>query len=475
MAYKAALELSREKHKQLFTLSKVAGWVEKQIELFVSGVYGESWDATKHLMEDYDEVYKASLEENRGLINIQPVADEVQERLDEVSARLEQMVETGDQYLEALVQTMENHKHLVELNKTYNSKATDLMFAADDLEEECEQPQLYLSVGEVEAAIANFESTLRTNMSSLTELYNEINGYAEQLQEAGVEEAFSRFTITSLYERHEEVSGKLDVRETDLQQSLVNEQAKEELRVQFATAATAFKGYCDEKSTMVTALEGSLEEQIGTIQALRAEYDMEAAKLDELQETATSLEEWGVVNNEHTSETILSLRAVWEVLGKTYRRTEDALHGQLLAEQSGQITPEQYKEIKEVMEYFDEDKDMALNETEFHNAITGLGIVMTDTEITEKLAELDTTGDGKLQFNEFSTFMATILSDPGHTQDDVTAAFRELAEENPFIGREIIEAHWHNEEERAYLLTEMPVNEEGEYDYESFAAHLFSR
>lgn len=33
---------------------------------------------------------------------------------------------------------------------------------------------------------------------------------------------------------------------------------------------------------------------------------------------------------------------------QTLFRTEEALHGQLLAERSGQITPEQFKEIKEV-------------------------------------------------------------------------------------------------------------------------------
>lgn len=38
--------------------------------------------------------------------------------------------------------------------------------------------------------------------------------------------------------------------------------------------------------------------------------------LEELQLVTNTCEEWGIINNSHTPETILSLRAVWDVLGK---------------------------------------------------------------------------------------------------------------------------------------------------------------
>ena len=92
---------------------------------------------------------------------MEAVAEEVTERIAEVSARLAQCEETGEQYLAALAQTMENHKHLYELTKTYNNKATTFMFMAADVEEEIEQPLSFDSVAEVETAIAHLESTLR--------------------------------------------------------------------------------------------------------------------------------------------------------------------------------------------------------------------------------------------------------------------------------------------------------------------------
>lgn len=334
----------------------------------------------------------------------------------------------------------------------------------------------YQSVEEVQEAQASFESELRTKMVALTESYNEINGYAERLTEAGAEEAFSRYTIVALYERHEEVSSKLDARESALEASLAAEQAKESLRVQFAELATAFKTMCDANSAQVTALEGDLETQIATIQSMRTESADSLAKLEELQSVSEQLDELGVVNNPHTSETAMSLRAVWEVLGKTYTRTEEALQGQLLAEKSGQITPEQYKEIKEVMVYFDQDRDECLNDTEFRNCLTGLGLVMTEDEINTVMTELDSSGDCKLNFDEFAKFMVKQLSQPGHTQEDVITAFRALAEDEVFIPEETLVAHFHDEDDRAYLLEHMPVSEEPEKrDYEAFVGDLFSR
>ena len=190
------------------------------------------------------------------------------------------------------------------------------------------------------------------------------------------------------------------------------------------------------------------------------------------------------------------------LLAQTLLRTEEALHGQLLAERSGQITPEQFKEIKEVrlspycepwvvlpppllctvnivipasgsteeaaaslshllvpvrqrvrvlygscsslcctrqppgtctpylfhyrhvacrgqvMVFFDKDKDQLLDISEFRSCVTGLGLVMTEEQINSKLAELDSTGDGKLNFDEFAHFMAVqVLASHSHYGD----------------------------------------------------------
>ena len=153
-------------------------------------------------------------------------------------------------------------------------------------------------------------------MNALTTLYNETSGMAEQVAGVGYEEAFSRYTLQALFERHEVVSGKLAARNEALQQSLQVEQTKEQLRIQFAEKAAAFKAHCNARSGQITALEGDLEARLIAIQKLHEEYCSEVSMLEELQVLSNTLEEWGIINNSHTPETILSLRAVWEVLGK---------------------------------------------------------------------------------------------------------------------------------------------------------------
>jgi hypothetical protein len=53
-------------------------------------------------------------------------------------------------------------------------------------------------------------------MTNLTLQYNDIASYAEQLQLYHTEEAFSRYTIAALFERHEAVAAKLAAREEAL-------------------------------------------------------------------------------------------------------------------------------------------------------------------------------------------------------------------------------------------------------------------
>jgi hypothetical protein len=66
----------------------------------------------------------------------------------------------------------------------------------------------------------------------------------------------------------------------------------------------------------VAELDGPLEGQISVVQGLRAEADAFNALLEEAQTLSDTMEQWGVIGNPHTPETILSLRAVNDALVK---------------------------------------------------------------------------------------------------------------------------------------------------------------
>ena len=83
----------------------------------------------------------------------------------------------------------------------------------------------------------------------------------------------------------------------------------------------------------------------------------------------------------YTPETRHSLEAVWAVLGNVLEQAEESLQGQILAQRDEHVTAEQYKEIKEVFEFFDQDQDSVLKPDEFHNCCTGIGVIMTSEEV----------------------------------------------------------------------------------------------
>jgi Ca2+-binding EF-hand superfamily protein len=83
---------------------------------------------------------------------------------------------------------------------------------------------------------------------------------------------------------------------------------------------------------------------------------------------------------------------------------------QLVAFRSGQITPEQYKEIKETFEYFDLDKDNTLDRKEFHSCATGIGVMLKEDEVNSVFEALDTSGVGHIGIEQFVPFMVKTLT-----------------------------------------------------------------
>ena len=55
------LQRSKLKHMQLFACHKVAVWIEKQLGVFTSGIYGTTVDDTQNIIDDFEE-YKLVLD-----------------------------------------------------------------------------------------------------------------------------------------------------------------------------------------------------------------------------------------------------------------------------------------------------------------------------------------------------------------------------------------------------------------------------
>ena len=124
--------------------------------------------------------------------------------------------------------------------------------------------------------------------------------------------------------------------------------------------------------------------------------------------------------------------------------------------------PEQMAEIIEVFEFFDSNGSGSLSVSEFWSCCTGIGVVLSEDEVNTTFNELDASGDKMISLDEFSVWMADRLTQPSHTEADVTDSFDVLnewpvaypppKEKKTTVGENRIEQCFFNEEARAYVL-----------------------
>ena len=87
------------------------------------------------------------------------------------------------------------------------------------------------------------------------------------------------------------------------------------------------------------------------------------------------------------------------------------------------ITDDQRKELQDIFDQFDKDKDGKISGKELANAMESMGQNPTDEEINEMMREVDLNQDGKIDFDEFMILM-TKSSPDTQTEEEVINAFR---------------------------------------------------
>ena len=201
----------------------------------------------------------------------------------------------------------------------WGNQVDEFLFEVDDLADEMNEPIMIGVLEAIQTMRTNFEEVIKPRVNQLSERYNVIDAEATELTEAGVEDAFSRYTLQDVYDkcvlrhaaggpapltllccsflpRYTIVYNLTASREETLDAELAAEQGRDEMRQRFAGLATALREFVDRTTAEVGALTGSLEDQLAALLALKKAYK-DDTQLPAINAAATELEEAGIVDN----------------------------------------------------------------------------------------------------------------------------------------------------------------------------------
>ena len=144
------------------------------------------------------------------------------------------------------------------------------------------------------------------------------------------------------------------------------------------------------------------------------------------------------------------------------------------------ITDEQRKDLQDVFDQFDKDKDGKISSKELETAMQSMGQNPTVEEIQEMLKEVDLDQDGKISFEEFMILM-TKSSPDTQTEEEVINAFRVFDKEgNGLIASSELKhimmtiGDKMTEEEADEMVNEADIDEDGMINYEEFVRMMMA-
>lgn len=282
-----------------------------------------------------------------------------------------------------------------------------------------------------------------------------------------------------------------------LQEALVKEKKKDELRKTFANHANWFANWTAEEqekiaqSTMGPDL--TLNDQLHLLAELLEEVESYKPQYEELENLNKMIQNEVIFNNPHCKHTMESLHVGWEELHSSVARQKNAVENQILVRDSKGINEEQVKEMKSAFDHFDKNDDGRLDHFEFRACLVSLGYNV-DTEehlVNHNMSDAERHSDfervlqmvdpdmtGQVTFQAFMDFMTQEASDMD-TAEQIIASFRVLAGDKRYITPEEIRRELPSHQAE-YCIARMAPYEghdavPGSLDYLSFATALYGQ
>ena len=139
-----------------------------------------------------------------------------------------------------------------------------------------------------------------------------------------------------------------------------------------------------------------------------------------------------------------------------------------------EVSEEARAEYQEAFDMFDKDKSGSIDEEELGCVMRRLGHEMTDEELKQMVAKVDTDNNGEIDFDEFLAMMLA-YNNAGGKDNEMKQAFKqfdingdgkisrdELKQTMKYLGADL------TDEQVEDMIRQADMNEDGEVDFEEF-------
>ena len=142
---------------------------------------------------------------------------------------------------------------------------------------------------------------------------------------------------------------------------------------------------------------------------------------------------------------------------------------------------EEVEEVREAFHLFDIDRDGIITTEDLGRVMRSLGENPTEAELQDKINEVDTVGNGTINFPDFLTMMMDKKMKDTHSEEEIREAFRvfdkdgngfisaaELRQTMTEVGEKL------TDEELDEMLREADTDEDGQVNFEEFVTMMTS-
>jgi calmodulin len=144
------------------------------------------------------------------------------------------------------------------------------------------------------------------------------------------------------------------------------------------------------------------------------------------------------------------------------------------------LSDEQISEFKEAFSLFDMDGDGTITTKELGKVLRSLGQNPSEADLQDMLNEVDTDGNGTIDFHEFLTMMARKIMDTD-SEEEIKEAFKVFDKDgNGFISAaELSHVMTHlgetlTDDEVAEMIREADIDGDGQINYDEFVKMMMS-